>query len=92
MAEGGESMRLDQFLKCLDTSTQVKINLVTAEPDKEIITVTGIKEDVIPTLISKDISDFDVFDIYEVSIRNITYGSKGEYKYQVIYLLAKENF
>lgn len=85
-------MRLDLFLKCLDTSTQVKINLVTAEPDKEIITVIGTKEEVIPTLISKDISDFDVFDIYEVSIRNITYGSKGEYKYQVIYLLAKENF
>ena len=57
-------MRLDLFLKCLDSSTQVKINLITAEPDKEIITVIGTKEEVIPTLISKDISDFDVFDIY----------------------------
>lgn len=85
-------MRLDQFLKCLDSSTQVKIKLITAEPEEEIITVTGTKEEVIPTLISKDISDFDVFDIYGVSIRNVTYGLKGEYNYKVIYLLAKENF
>ena len=91
MAKGGESMKLDLFLKCLDSSTQVKIDLITAEPDKEIITVIGTKEEVIPTLISKDISDFDLFDIYEVSIRNVTYGSKSEYKYQVIYLLTKEN-
>lgn len=92
MAKGSESMRLDQFLKCLDTSTQVKINLIPAENDRDIITVCGTKEEVIPTLMSKDISDFDVFDIYEVAIRNVTYGSKGEYKYQVIYLLAKEMF
>lgn len=85
-------MRLDLFLKSLDCSTQVKIMLVTAEPDKEIITVTGIKEEVIPTLISKDISDFDVFDIYEVSLRKVTYGEKGKYNYNVIYILAKENF
>lgn len=76
-------MSLDLFLKSLDSSTQVKIKLVT---------VVGTKEEVIPTLISKDISDFVMFDIYEVSIRNVTYGSKGEYKYQVIYLLAKETF
>lgn len=85
-------MRLDLFLKVLDNKTQVKIKLITAEPDKEIITVTGLKEDIIPTLISKDISDFDVFDIYEVSFRQVTYGVKGEYSYNVIYLLAKESF
>lgn len=85
-------MRLDQFLKALDPRTKLKIKLVTAEPDKEIITVTGTKGEVIPTLISKDISDFDVFEIYEVSIKNINYGAKGEYSYNVIYLLAKENF
>lgn len=85
-------MRLDLFLKVLDNTTQVKIKLITAEPDKEIITVTGLKEDIIPTLISKDISDFDVFDIYDVSLRKVTYGEKGKYSYNVIYLIAKENF
>lgn len=85
-------MRLDLFLKGLDPTTMVKIVLVTPEPDKGTVVARGIKEEVIPTLISKDIADFDRFDIFTVALRTEYYGAKKQYDYPVIYILAKENF
>lgn len=70
----------------------VKIVLVTAEPDKGTVVAKGDKEDVITTLISKDIADFDRFDIFTVALRTEYYGYKKQYDYPVIYILAKENF
>ena len=84
-------MRLDDFIKTVDSSTQLLVDLVTAEPEGFPVVASGTKQEVIPTLISKDISDLDTFDIYLVEIiwKQI---SKETEKYPVIYILAKENF
>ena len=84
-------MRLDDFIKTVDSSTQLLVDLVTAEPDGAPVIASGIKQEIIPALISKDISDFDTFNIYLVEIiwKQI---SKDSEKYPVIYVLAKENF
>ena len=84
-------MRLDDFIKTVDSSTQLLVDLITAEPEGAPVIASGVKKEVIPTLISKDISDLDSFDIYLVEIiwKQI---SKDSEKYPVIYVLAKENF
>lgn len=84
-------MRLDDFIKTVDSSTQLLVDLVTADPDGAPVIASGVKKEIIPTLISKDISDLDTFDIYLVEIiwKQI---SKDSEKYPVIYVLAKENF
>lgn len=84
-------MRLDDFLKTVDSSTQLLVDLVTAEPDCTSVMASGVKQEVIPTLISKDISDLDSFDIYLVKIiwRQISADSE---KYPVIYVFSKETF
>lgn len=84
-------MRLDDFLKTVDYSTQLLVDLVTAEPEGAPVMVSGVKKEVIPTLISKDISDFDSFDIYLVQIIWKKISADSE-KYPVIYVLAKESF
>lgn len=84
-------MRLDDFLKTVDSSTQILVDLVTAEPDGTYVMASGVKQEVIPTLISKDISDLDTFDIYIVTIIWKQISGDSE-KYPVIYVLAKETF
>lgn len=84
-------MRLDDFIKTVDSSTQLLVDLVTAEPDGAPVIASGVKQEVIPTLISKDISDFDTFDIYLVKIIWKQISEETE-KYPVIYVLAKETF
>lgn len=84
-------MRLDDFLKTVNSCTLLLVDLLTAEPEGAPVIASGIKQEVIPTLISKDISDFDSFDIYLVDIiwKKISEDSE---KYPVIYVLAKEIF
>lgn len=84
-------MRLDDFIKTVDSSSQLLVDLVTAEPEKVPVIASGVKQEVIPTLISKDISDLDTFDIYLVEIIWKQISADSE-KYPVIYVLAKENF
>lgn len=84
-------MRLDDFLKTVNSTTQLLVDLVTAELDDAPVMASGVKQEVIPSLISKDISDFDSFDIYIVSIIWKQISADSE-KYPVIYILAKENF
>lgn len=84
-------MRLDDFIKTVDSSTQLIVDLVTAEPGGEPVVASGVKKEIIPTLISKDISDLDTFDIYLVEIIWKQISNETE-KYPVIYVLAKENF
>lgn len=83
-------MRLDDFLKTVDCHAQLMLNLITTEPEKDVVYASGIKQEVIPTLIGKDILDFNMFDIYLV---NLIYKQIGKSeKYPVIYILAKETF
>lgn len=84
-------MRLDDFIKTVDSSTQLIVDLVTAEPDGAPVVASGVKKEIITTLISKDISDLDTFDIYLVEIIWKQISNETE-KYPVIYVLAKENF
>lgn len=82
-------MRLDDFLKTVSPTTELEADLVTAEPEEKNVIAVGVKKEVIPTLISKDISDLDMFDIYEV---RLTYRRVGDSTktYPIIYVLAKE--
>ena len=84
-------MRLDDFLKTVSPTTELEVDLVTAEPEEENVIAVGVKKEVIPTLISKDLADLDVFDIYEV---RLTYRRvcDSTNTYPIIYLLAKENY
>lgn len=84
-------MRLDDFLKTVDSSTQLLVDLITANPEGAPVIASGVKQEVIPTLISKDISDLDTFGIYLVEIIWNQISEESE-KYPVIYVLAKENF
>lgn len=89
--KGGERMRLDDFLKTVSPTTELEVDLVTAEPEEKNVIADGVKKEVIPTLISKDIAELDMFDIYEV---RLTYTSVGDSTntYPIIYVLAKENY
>lgn len=82
-------MRLDDFLKTVDSSTQLLIDLVTNEQEIPLI-ASGTKQEAIPSLISRDIYNLDMYDIYLVEIiwKQI---SKDSEKYPVLYILAKEN-
>lgn len=83
-------MRLDEFIKTVDSSTQLLVDLITVEPEGANITASGLKKEIIPTLISKDISGFDTFDIYLVEIIWKQSSEETE-NYPLIYVLAKEN-
>lgn len=89
MAKGGESMRLDDFLKTVSPTTELELDLVTASPEEKNVIANGVKKEVIPTLISKDIEELYMFDIYEV---RLTYTRVGDSTntYPIIYVLAKE--
>lgn len=91
MAKGGESMRLDDFLKTVSPSTEIEVDLVTAGPEERNVIAKGVKKEVIPTLISKDIADLDMFDIYEVRL-TYTRVDGSTNTYPIIYVLAKENY
>ena len=84
-------MRLDDFLKTVSPTTELEVDLVTAEPEEKNVIAYGVKKEVIPTLISNDIADLDVFDIYEVRLtyRRVVDSTNT---YPIIYVLAKENF
>ena len=82
-------MRLDNFLKTVDCHVQLMLNLITTEPEEDVVSASGVKQEVIKTLIGNDVSDFNMFDIYLV---NLIYNQIGAEKYPVIYILAKETF
>ena len=82
-------MRLDEFLKTVDCHAQLMLNLITTEHEEDVVCASGVKQEVILTLIENDISDFNMFDIYLV---NLIYNQIGKEKYPVIYILAKETF
>lgn len=54
---------------------------------KKVVYASGVKQEVIPTLISNKIPNFKLYEIYLV---NLIYKTIGEEKYRVIYILAKE--
>lgn len=84
-------MRLDDFLKTISPTTELEVDLVTAEPEEKNVIADGVKKEVIPALISNDIADLDVFDIYEVRLTHRRVGASNN-TYPIIYVLAKENF
>mgnify|MGYP004461677859 CR=1 FL=1 len=84
-------MRLDDFLKVLDSNTLVDILLVPADINEETVSAKGDKQEVILTIISKDISDFNMFEIYQVSYRMKKLASSDKWEYS-IFILAKENY
>lgn len=84
-------MRLDDFLKVLDSTTFVDILLVPADINEETVSAKGDKEEVILTIMSKDISDFNMFEIYQVSHRTKRCASSDNLEYS-IFILAKEKY
>lgn len=84
-------MRLDEFLKVLDSNILVDILLVPADINEETVSARGDKQEVILTIMSKDISDFNTFEIYQVSYRMKKLASSDNLEYS-IFILAKENF
>lgn len=83
-------MKLSDFLKAVDSNTELGVEIVTAEPEEDEIYVTGIKDEVLGKLSSYDILNLDSYDIYTVSISEKLDINDGKTIVHYIYILVKE--
>lgn len=83
-------MKLSDFLKAVDSNTELGVEIVTAEPEEDEIYVTGIKDEVLGKLSSYDILNLDSYDIYTVSISEELDINDGKTIVHYIYILVKE--
>lgn len=86
MAEGGESMTLDGFMKAIDPYSLLVVEVFTRDSRRSIY-LKGSKYDILTQLNT----DYRKLEIYQLSLRNmldIKNNDKIEY---YIYIIVKEN-
>lgn len=92
MAEGGESMTLDDFLKVLTPYSDVEIVVLAKDTSHS---VNGYKMNVIQDLIQDGYSSFEDYEIYSISLTSgIIVDSNGSDDKTVnhIHVIAKEKY
>ncbi len=83
-------MKLSDFLKAVDSYTELEVEIVTAEPEEDGVYVTGIKDEILGKLSSYNILDLESYSIYTVNIRKKFDVNDGKAIVHYIYILAKE--
>ena len=92
MAEGGESMTLDDFIKVLTPYSDVEIVVLAKDTSHS---VNGYKMNVIQDLIQDGYSSFEDYEIYSISLTSgIIVDSNGSDDKTVnhIHVIAKEKY
>lgn len=82
-------MKLSDFLKAVDSYTELEVEIVTAEPEEDEVYVTGIKDEILGKLSSYNRLDLEQYDIYTVNINKKLDVDDGKTTVHYIYILAK---
>lgn len=82
-------MKLSDFLKAVDSYTELVVEIVTAEPEEDEVYVTGIKDEILGKLSSYNRLDLEQYDIYTVNINKKLDVDDGKTTVHYIYILAK---
>lgn len=82
-------MKLSDFLKAVDSYTELEVEIVTAEPEEDEVYVTGIKDEILGKLSSYNRLDLEQYDIYTVNINKKLDVDDGKTIVHYIYILAK---
>lgn len=83
-------MKLNDFLKAVDSNIELEVEIVTAEPEEDEVYVTGMKDEILGKLSSYNILDLESYSIYTVSTHKKFDVDDGKTIVHYIYILVKE--